>query len=694
MLISNHSYGTVAGWHFTDETWQWAGNPDISDKEDWKFGFYNSNAQTWDEIAYNSPYYLIVKAAGNERNLGPTNREYPPNGSFDCISTSGVAKNILTVGAIEKLDNGYTGNPAEVIMSSFSSWGPADDGRIKPDICGMGVNVFSLSGLNDNAYKTYSGTSMATPNITGSLILLQQLYNQLYSKYMKSATLKALVIHTADEAGSAIGPDYKFGWGILNSLTCANYIANKGKSVKFYEKSYTDGNHNYNIKVSGKKALTATLVWTDVKANPTEIKLDPSEKMLVNDLNISISDGQNTYYPYKLDKNNPNNPATTGVNDIDNVEKIFIQEPDSTKNYKITISHKGNIINNKQDYSLIISGIKPDTSYFVNFKVGSQNKVIQNAKISINGFNSIFTNSKGIAQINDIDNGNYTYSIEAENFTKIDNGSFTVENTNKFINIIMDTITNPNYYASFKVSNGDSPINNATIIIKNVDSLKTNTEGKAKFINLSAGTYNYEIKANGFNSYKNTLNLNQNTNTNIQMQVESSSKLKIYVSSEFENLPKTKIKIYSPISLEKLTNDNGEVEFELNEGYYMYYVTKQNYINYNTSKDTTYGSVIIKSKDIYKNYIFKKNPATSITDNDEIKLNIYPNPFINNLKVTSNSLIEKVTIIDILGTEIYKHTVHQKTHNIDTSNLYCGIYTIKITLKNGKEITKKIIKVE
>ena len=49
---------------------------------------------------------------------------------------------------------------------------------------------------------------MSTPSVTGSLALLQQHWNTLTGSYMKSATLKALVIHTADEAGTYTGPDY------------------------------------------------------------------------------------------------------------------------------------------------------------------------------------------------------------------------------------------------------------------------------------------------------------------------------------------------------------------------------------------------------------------------------------------------------------------------------------------------------
>jgi hypothetical protein len=61
---------------------------------------------------------------------------------YDCISQQGCAKNILTVGAVNDIVGGYS-SPGDVVMSSFSSWGPTDDGRIKPDICANGVGLYS-----------------------------------------------------------------------------------------------------------------------------------------------------------------------------------------------------------------------------------------------------------------------------------------------------------------------------------------------------------------------------------------------------------------------------------------------------------------------------------------------------------------------------------------------------------------------
>jgi hypothetical protein len=82
-LISNHSYGYGRGWVNNGCSWEWYGNTSISEDEDYLFGFYDMQAQDWDQVAYFAPQYLIVKSAGNDRNEGP-GTEHPVDGPFDC----------------------------------------------------------------------------------------------------------------------------------------------------------------------------------------------------------------------------------------------------------------------------------------------------------------------------------------------------------------------------------------------------------------------------------------------------------------------------------------------------------------------------------------------------------------------------------------------------------------------------------
>jgi PKD repeat protein len=356
-LMSCHSYGYSRGWFWTGLSWAWAGDPAISTEEDYLFGFYDTYAQQYDQVARNAPYFLICKSAGNDRNdIG--NGTYPPDGPYDCIGQNGVAKNILTVGAVFDIPEGYT-NPSSVVMSSFSSWGPADDGRIKPDIVANGTNVYSTYNTNNTSYATLGGTSMSTPSVAGSLALLQQHWNTLTGTYMLAATLKALVLHTADEAGSYPGPDYQFGWGLMNTKNAALQISADQSLDVISELILNDGNtFTREVIASGTEPLKVTIVWTDVPGTPVSPQLDPITPMLVNDLDLRITKSGITYYPWKLDRDNPTNAATnTTKNYVDNVEVVFIANPNPGEAYTIVIDHEGPLSGGSQAFSMIISGI-------------------------------------------------------------------------------------------------------------------------------------------------------------------------------------------------------------------------------------------------------------------------------------------------------------------------------------------------
>jgi len=385
MILSNHSYGYTRGWNYNsnDGNWYWYGYPEVDPEEDIWFGMYTSDAALLDTIAYNAPGYLIVKSAGNDRNdeYDGTQGHYALNASlvdwewstayrekdggsdgYDCIGSKGVAKNILTVGAVGDLTSGYT-NPSGVAMESYSSWGPADDGRIKPDIVANGEGLLS-SYYNEadpsvtNYYATSSGTSMAAPNATGTLALLQEYYNQLNGEFMKAATLKGLVIHTADEAGNDDGPDYQFGWGLLNAETAANLITQDNTlNDLITENTLSDGQTTMlRVYSDGSEDFNATLSWTDVPGTPVEYLNQIRNPVLVHDLNIRVVKDETTYYPWSLDWQNPSNAATnSGENNVDNVEKVTIQNPESGY-YTIYIDHNGSLTAD-QDFSLILSGV-------------------------------------------------------------------------------------------------------------------------------------------------------------------------------------------------------------------------------------------------------------------------------------------------------------------------------------------------
>ena len=347
MLVSNHSY--------------WIGVPGV-----WIYGAYDTRARQFDQIAEAAPFYLAVTAAGNDRDsysdpvLGPYLQQ---KGGYNLVRGMQNAKNYLTVGAINQVLT-YSG-ASDVIMSSFSSWGPTDDGRIKPEIVTKGVAVRSTLSTSDTAAGNLQGTSMASPGIAGCALLLQQYYFSINNAYMRAATNKGLILHTADEAGLNDGPDYEFGWGLINTEKAAALIKNKPLLRSLVEENVLNQNQIYTkvIYSDGTTPIMASVSWTDPAAAATSTNtVDPVTKNLINDLDIRIIRTTSTFFPWTL---NPAVPTDAGIrtsdNNIDNFEKIQINQPTAGL-YTVRVSHKGTLSGGNQNYSLIVSGINQNLS--------------------------------------------------------------------------------------------------------------------------------------------------------------------------------------------------------------------------------------------------------------------------------------------------------------------------------------------
>lgn len=386
MRVSNHSYGFAAGWLFNLDgsgEWFWLGDTTVSVVEDYGFGFYGPDGAAFDTIAWEAPEYLIVKSAGNDRNAAsPTqpdshyvwandaeawvwsmtvhDADGAPDG-YDTVPWFGVAKNILTVGAVNDIPDGWT-SPTSVVMSSFSAWGPTDDGRIKPDIVANGVSLTSTTSSSNGSYGTSSGTSMATPNAAGSIHLLVRHYLATHGVAPRSATSKAVVLHTANEAGLADGPDYRHGWGMLDAAAAAALIHADSSDVhRIREATLADGASDaYRIEHPGGD-LRVTIVWTDPPGVPVAPALDPADPMLVHDLDLRLEAlaTSTVHMPWVLDPQNPVNVATTGDNVLDNVEQVYVAAaPAGT--YQVSVGHKGALAGGSQDYSIVGSAALAD----------------------------------------------------------------------------------------------------------------------------------------------------------------------------------------------------------------------------------------------------------------------------------------------------------------------------------------------
>ncbi len=449
MNFSNHSYGRVCGWQKTgttaSPTWVWHGLR-TSVTEDWKFGAYSGvngglAPRELDGRSLAAPYTLMTYAAGNDQNEGPgsavtytypdittpqtTLRDWNDGdaGGYDSMPTDGCAKNVLTVGAVNDISGGYTSS-SSVVLAGFSAHGPTDDGRIKPEVVACGVrnpsslrNPLGLPGLTTpgwnialpsatNNFVVRDGTSFSAPSVTGAIALVLQRRNQVRPGWFTGPTLdfpvrssswRALAVHTANEAGTTAGPDYKFGYGLVNAVSMVNLVATDATSgvnpsslgpKPYFKEVLLKDTKFIQFKaraLSSSTPLKVTLAWTDPAGlavlNNT---LDSSSTRLIQDLDVRVYPPGTTVFdpasaiavkPWVL---NPDfvgksaavrgGAATRADDTRNNLEQVVIDNPVTTGDYTIRVTHKGSLVGGSQWASVMISG---NTIPAVDFRITS-----------------------------------------------------------------------------------------------------------------------------------------------------------------------------------------------------------------------------------------------------------------------------------------------------------------------------------
>jgi subtilisin family serine protease len=310
----------------------------------------------------------------------------------DSLSEQATAKNCITVGASENnrphgsvpapggdftYGAGWPATfPADPIksdhisnnpngMAAFSSRGPTDDGRIKPDVVAPGTNILSVRssatssqgwGLlptNDARRQYYmymGGTSMATPITAGTVALIRQYLQGACRHNPSSALVKALLIHGAQpmagqypvpEVGAV--PNRDEGWGRISLEqtlfptypTKLEFRDSASDAVGAPEvKSYTFKVVNTSV------AFRATLAWTDYPSAPTAAGL-------VNQLRLSVVA--------------PDGTITQGSPQNNNVQQVVLSAPKAgTYTVRVTGVNVPTVtmtgVNKKQDFALAVTG--------------------------------------------------------------------------------------------------------------------------------------------------------------------------------------------------------------------------------------------------------------------------------------------------------------------------------------------------
>ena len=326
-------------------------------------GIYDAQSQQADNFMWNHKEFQIDFAAGND---GP---------SVGSVSTPATAKSVLAIGAAEHDNNG---DMVEYATMDYSSRGPTQDGRIKPEIY-VPTNENGPCGgdpwhpCSNTAYNAAGGTSNACPTATGGMALIRQYYTDgFYPTGTKtssdafnptSALMRASVVNGAIEKNgqhshtnaynSWAWPNNDQGFGYMD---IHNSLVFQGDAKKLYADDHTVGLSTgqtveyYFDVVDTSMPFKATLAWTDYPGTPG------AGTELVNNLDMTI-EGPGGSYKGNVFKTSgsPHESTTGGVADAKNtIEQFFLSVP-TPGGYTIKITAT-NIAQDTQPFALVVNG--------------------------------------------------------------------------------------------------------------------------------------------------------------------------------------------------------------------------------------------------------------------------------------------------------------------------------------------------
>lgn len=271
--------------------------------------------------------FTIFWAAGNERQGSRCDVE--GFGDYFSVAPPSGAKNHISIGATDSWESESAAGPTADTMTTFSSWGPVDDGRLKPDVCAPGcqegggeTGVRSAGSSSDTAYTVKCGTSMATPTATGIGALILQDFRAHFTDRPdpRASTMKVFLVHTAVDLGNP-GPDYQFGYGRMRAQNAVDFV----RTGNFTEGEVSQSSSSIKqvVVLPGDTEMRVTLAWDDAPGTAN------SAVNLVNDLDLIVTSPNGTrFYPWTLNPAAPSaNAVQTVANHRDNLEQVLVNNP-------------------------------------------------------------------------------------------------------------------------------------------------------------------------------------------------------------------------------------------------------------------------------------------------------------------------------------------------------------------------------
>jgi len=292
------------------------------------YGDYGVSAALLDSIARGSlgSPFLAVWGVGNERTSANSNACLLLPG-YSSVAPPAGAKNHIAVGISYGLSDSVV-SANDYGSGSFdaarSSWGPTDDGRLKPDVVAPGYAVESTSytPATGNVYSPGTGSSLSAPQVTGVCALLLQDYRAQFPgrSEPRPSSYKALLAQTAKDI-MAPGPDYMTGFGSVRAKPAVD-LQRAGARGEFEVAQGQEVVLSASI-APGARELRTTIAWDDPAAAPSVVNT------LINDLDLIVIDPLGVrHYPWTLDPANPAAQAVRTQEDhVNNIEQVWVPDP-------------------------------------------------------------------------------------------------------------------------------------------------------------------------------------------------------------------------------------------------------------------------------------------------------------------------------------------------------------------------------